>query len=377
MNIKFLLFTTCICLLSGCATRGIQNPTGTEVIDVMPVFLNGDARLNCYTSCSGSWGASRKTAKGLYEQKLWKDLAIEVARVGHRSDQTYFYFGQAAEGLGNIDAARIYYKLGLVSTKCDNVFNNCDGFVFPKDILDAMNRLPAPIKEELSIPNSKTESPPVRLDTSPEPLKTEAKAPSESKDRPSPIGEIAQTSNQDSKKSPEVANQGKKNSANLEENFSNSSQQSSPNQLNDERRTALVSKIKIEYDEFKKLTTFETDPFNTGLSVVFLRAWKPDASVAMFQIYVMDLDPGNWRYYHSTWDSDGNKLHTNQIDRDIGECIRSRSCSHTEHLGIDVSGNYLSKHRETGIRLKLSGKTGERVISIPAEQIDAFLTVVK
>lgn len=145
MNNKVLLFTICICLLSGCATRGIQNPTGTEVIDVMPVFLNGDARLNCDTACSGSWGASRKTAKGLHEQKLWKDLATEVARVGYRSDLAYFYLGQAAEGLSNIESARIYYKLGLVSTKCDSpLINNCDGFVFPKDILDAMNRLPSP-----------------------------------------------------------------------------------------------------------------------------------------------------------------------------------------------------------------------------------------
>ncbi|MBU2569303.1 MAG: hypothetical protein KJ725_04575 [Gammaproteobacteria bacterium] len=140
MNIKFLLFTSCICVLFGCANRGIQTQTGLEVIDVMPVFQSGNARLNCDTTCSGSWGASRKKFKGLYEQKLWKDLAIEVARVGFRSDQTYFYFGQAAEGLGNIEAARTYYKLGLVSFKCDGVFNNCDGFVFPKDLLDAMNR---------------------------------------------------------------------------------------------------------------------------------------------------------------------------------------------------------------------------------------------
>ncbi len=103
--------------------------------------------MNCDTSCAGSWGYSRKTFKGLYEQKLWKDLAIEVARVGFRSDQTYFYLGQAAEGLGNTEAARTYYKLGLVSHKCNGfVVNNCDGFVFPKDILDAMNRLPPPTK---------------------------------------------------------------------------------------------------------------------------------------------------------------------------------------------------------------------------------------
>jgi len=113
------------------------DPSGARY-ELTESFKNGFARLECQTSCAGSWGAQRQELKGLHDAGLWTDLATKVLKVGFRSDQTYYYLGKAAEGLGYTTAAEIYYRLSITSTnsighKCDGVINNCDGLVFPQD----------------------------------------------------------------------------------------------------------------------------------------------------------------------------------------------------------------------------------------------------
>lgn len=168
-------------LLYGCASSGIQTPAGEQVTNVIAAFERGEARLTCEVSCSGAWGATRKEAKMLHDQGLWSDLAIEVAKVGFKADQTYFYLGRAAEGLGHTEAARTYYKLGLASSfKCAGIFNNCDGLVFPGEILTAINRLPAPTKAEAPVVGRTstlivpTENAPAVIKTKEEPLIAQA-----------------------------------------------------------------------------------------------------------------------------------------------------------------------------------------------------------
>jgi len=129
----------------GCASTGSYTTSGQRIIDIQQVLSNGDIRLTCDTSCSGSWGAKRNEMKSLYENELWKDLASTVAGIGFRSDQTYFYLGRSAEGLGYEDAARTYYKLAKASYKCDSFpFNNCDGLVFPRQIDERLEKLGPP-----------------------------------------------------------------------------------------------------------------------------------------------------------------------------------------------------------------------------------------
>jgi hypothetical protein len=319
--------------LYGCASSGIQTPTGEQVTYVLEVFERGEARLTCGVACSGAWGSARREEKMLYDQGLWNDLAIKVAKVGFKADQTYFYLGRAAEGLGYANAARTYYKLALASDfKCAGLINNCDGIVFPKEILAALDRLPAP---------AKAASPAVASDTAtaspgesvPIAIKTQEEVP--------PIRVTPLPTKPDA---PQVD---------------------------------LRSTIQVKYDEFKKLTKYEGSNVASGSDVVFLRAWKPDKSSIIFQIYVMDYYDGEWRFYHSAWDSDGTSLDTTQISRDVGSCSRYSGCSHYEHMGINVTRDYLEKHRRSGIRFKLSGKAGEEIFSIPAAHIDAFLEIVK
>jgi hypothetical protein len=128
-----------------------------------------------------------------------------------------------------------------------------------------------------------------------------------------------------------------------------------------------------------KVTKYEGPNTATdGNDNVFLRAIKPDGAKAEYLIYVADYYTytNNWRFYHSAYDSNGNSLKVNVILREVKSC-NSTWCSYIEHLGLDVSRDYLEKNQETGIRFKIVGKAGEEVFFIPSGYIKAFLAVTK
>ena len=131
-----LILISCI---FGCASGGIQSPTGEPLPDVLAALKSGQIRLSCDAACAVSWRTTRHQVKALHDNELWNHLAIEVSRVGYKVDLAYYYLGRAAEGLGYYDSASIYYNLALADIfECDGIINNCDGFVFPRD---ARNRL--------------------------------------------------------------------------------------------------------------------------------------------------------------------------------------------------------------------------------------------
>lgn len=141
---------------------------------------------------------------------------------------------------------------------------------------------------------------------------------------------------------------------------------------------AVSGAISIQRDDFKKTTNYKGPNASPDiLDQVFIRAWKTDATGSItYQIYVMDYYNGDWRFYHSAYDSNGNSLNTTQISRDVGSCSRY-GCSHEEHLGLNVTREYLEKNQDSGIRFKVSGKAGEEVFFIPGGYIKAFLSVAK
>ena len=130
-SLIFFLFS---CIL-GCASGGIQSPTGEPLPDVLSALKVGQIRLSCDAACAVSWQATRHQVKALHDNELWNHLAIEVSRVGFRVDLAYYYLGRAAEGLGYDNSANIYYNLALADIyECDGIINSCDGFVFPSDL---------------------------------------------------------------------------------------------------------------------------------------------------------------------------------------------------------------------------------------------------
>ena len=113
------------------------------------------------------------------------------------------------------------------------------------------------------------------------------------------------------------------------------------------------------------------------LDYLFIRAWKYDNNPNIsYQIYVKDRYGDNWRYYEHAYDSDGSKIDTTLISRDVSSCSQY-GCAFDEHIGLNVSKAYLESHKETGIRFKISGTGGEEIFFIPGTYIKAFLEVVE
>lgn len=130
-------------MLAGCASGGIS----TSGADFQNKFASGNVRLTCTLSCAGTVGAARQKLRGLYNNRLWNDLAKEVSSIGFDSDQQYYYLAMAAANLGYRNAARTYIALANASPgKCGGSVNVCDGFSFPNDLnslSQALNNLDA------------------------------------------------------------------------------------------------------------------------------------------------------------------------------------------------------------------------------------------
>lgn len=140
----------------------------------------------------------------------------------------------------------------------------------------------------------------------------------------------------------------------------------------------VASAISINHDNFKKLTNYKGPDASSNINdKLFIRARKNDSNDRVdYQIYVMDYYYGDWRFYNSAYDSNGNRLDTIIISRDVVSCDEY-GCSHEEHMGLNVTRDYLENNQNAGIRFKISGKAGEEIFFIPAGYIKAFLSVVK
>ncbi len=141
---------------------------------------------------------------------------------------------------------------------------------------------------------------------------------------------------------------------------------------------SIASAIDVQHDDIKKMTNFKGPNSSSGvLDTVLLRAWKSDeGGIFSYQIYVIDYYHGDWRYYDTATDSKGNNLAIKLNSRDVSACDYS-TCAHQEHLGINVSREYLEKNQENGIIFKVRGKASEETFSIPATYIKAFLSITQ
>jgi hypothetical protein len=93
-------FLRIICIISvslglfGCATSPAKSPTGEPITNVIESLKKGDLRLDCLL-CGGTAGFYNKKIIGFFNNQLWNDLAIEIARIGYNEDLAYYYLGRA------------------------------------------------------------------------------------------------------------------------------------------------------------------------------------------------------------------------------------------------------------------------------------------
>ncbi len=152
-NIIIVISVFLFILLNGCATKGSLTANGGEVVDPISSLAKGEIRLTCELSCSGAWGWKRPDLKKLHDSRSWYELANTIIDIGHKNTLPYYYLGRAAEGMGYIDAASVYYKLAKIDIHCD--LGICDGFKFPKDIDQRLAGLSSD-KQDFSHTNSST-----------------------------------------------------------------------------------------------------------------------------------------------------------------------------------------------------------------------------
>ena len=140
----------------------------------------------------------------------------------------------------------------------------------------------------------------------------------------------------------------------------------------------VKNQIVFTHDTYKKQTTFQTPNLGTEFDQLFIRGSLNDDSPSInFQIYIADYYYGDWRFYHSAYDSLGKKLKTTQISRDIISCTsRLYGCSHKEHVGILTSYSYLKNATTSGINLKVYGKAGDATFYIPGGYIVGLLSAI-
>lgn len=145
-----------------------------------------------------------------------------------------------------------------------------------------------------------------------------------------------------------------------------------------------------EKDEFTKLITITgpnainneyrriTENYKLGQLDLFIRAWRePNKSVISYQIYIHS-EAVNWRHFQSAYDSDGNKLDMIIIANKVFDCYPIPApgvCAH-EHVGVNVSEEYLRNKINTGIRFKLIGEAGDEVYVLSGPYIHGFLSAV-
>lgn len=145
--------------------------------------------------------------------------------------------------------------------------------------------------------------------------------------------------------------------------------------LNDQ--VSVSQNISVSRDDFEKITSYDGPNAATtdaGYDFVRLRAIKMDGYKGyLYQIYVNDYYRGEWRFYDSATDSNGNSLETILFDRKTRVCS-SDTCSHTEQLGIMVSKEYLESNQNSGVKFRISGKRGSEVFYIPPGYIKGFLS---
>ncbi len=116
--------------------------------------------------------------------------------------------------------------------------------------------------------------------------------------------------------------------------------------------TETQNRVQVEYDDFEKTIKYRGPNVGNSHDTVFIRAWGDLKNNSFtYQIYVSVYYLGDWRFYRTAYDSDGNNLDTTLILRDVERC-RHYGCWLYEHVGLNISREYLENYSASGVRFK-------------------------
>lgn len=147
-----------------------------------------------------------------------------------------------------------------------------------------------------------------------------------------------------------------------------------------------------QYDEFKKQTWILGPHTGSYGQYIFLRALADDnKSIDFIQVYVYqtewDNGGGTGYDFHSAYDANGNKLPFVKISQETGwaqssywyqgEVVEDYNHYTLDQAAVMLGYKQLAQNRRDGMRLKVYGKFGDKVVDIPGVYIDDFLSVLE
>lgn len=136
---------------------------------------------------------------------------------------------------------------------------------------------------------------------------------------------------------------------------------------------AWAKQVTTRQDPYKAVTIIQGADLDNSEATVFLRSTRseqfPDQDGIVIYVYAK-LD--QWKFLSSANGIDGTRFDTVVLDRDIRFCTRY-GCSLAEHVIVHTNRQYLRKHIDSGLDIRLDGKRGNHHIYLPPAYIVAFL----
>jgi hypothetical protein len=147
---RSLAILTLTAALGACANNvGFQDPAQRQA--ALAAFHSGTAVMTCGNGlqCGLRWGAARSNAQSFAQARQWDNLAELILSTGYDEDLAWYYLAEAAQGLGDYDAARVYYNTAASRAVAGGNFacsvgivDTCDGVTLPNDAEAMLAELP-------------------------------------------------------------------------------------------------------------------------------------------------------------------------------------------------------------------------------------------
>ncbi|MFZ6871137.1 PDZ domain-containing protein [Undibacterium sp. Di27W] len=131
-----------------------------------------------------------------------------------------------------------------------------------------------------------------------------------------------------------------------------------------------------KYDQYSKATGIATTAFIVPDINSF---WNPAYATAHLAGNVSDqgaesmwlrvyYHSGNWKFFDSAKDIDGNTLTVSVIDRRI-----QAASLLVEEFSAQLSRDYIERHKDNGFDFRFQGKGGQLIVKLPSDHVQTFL----
>lgn len=140
----------------------------------------------------------------------------------------------------------------------------------------------------------------------------------------------------------------------------------------------VKNSVVVRRDDFKKVVSYIGPNGLEPPREIRLIAFRDERTQhILYQVYLGNRYYGDWHFYEEAYDSEGNKLELIKISRTVNSCKdKFYGCSFSENVGVNLSKDYLEKHINAGLHIKVSGTGGHAILKISGGYVKGFLSAV-